>query len=68
MTYNMQSAGASASPYVPGRLPVGATEQQVNPNLPPQPSGNPGNGNFPKNLTNLAGDSACFGQVNRPGT
>ena len=53
--------------YVPARMPVGYTEQSANSlNVPPQPVGNPGNANDPKNLTTTNGATACFGQVNRP--
>ena len=51
---------------MPGRLPVGQTEQQANPNVPAQPTGNPANANNPKNLTDLVG-ATCDGQKIPPG-
>lgn len=73
MTPQMQSAGGSALPYVPARLPVGYTEQTANAtNVPPTVNGQPMNGNNAANLntpkTVDPTGAACLGQVNRPGT
>ena len=62
-----QPAGVNAgAAYVPGRLPVGSTEQATNPNVPNQNNGsNPQNANNFKLATSVDG-SACVGQANLP--
>jgi hypothetical protein len=62
----LPAAYNASIPYVPARLPVGYTEQTTNPNVPPQPDGNPGNANDFKNLTAIDGVTTCLGQVQRP--
>ena len=60
-----QSIPDSTTSYVPGRLPVGYSEQVTNPNLPTQPSGNPMNANNFKHATAIDG-SVCHGQAHMP--
>ena len=62
-----QPAGVNnTAPYVPGRLPVGSTEQATNPNVPNQNNGsNPLNANNFKLATSVDG-SACIGQAGLP--
>jgi hypothetical protein len=57
-----QTIPDSTISYVPGRLPVGYTEQATNPNVPAQPSGNPMNANNFKHATALDG-AVCHGQI-----
>ena len=51
-------------PYVPASLPVPYTEQYTNPNVPLQPTDNPGNANDPKNRLAIDG-TPCLGQQDR---